>query len=64
MRLDEDQIGGLELAMNKAEDPQKGVSRWLEEKEHRELVRPGSEPQRTRRRSSDEQRAEHGRYQG
>jgi hypothetical protein len=26
--------------MNKAEDPQKGVSRWLEEKEHRELVRP------------------------
>jgi hypothetical protein len=40
MRLDEDQIGGLELAIDKAEDPEKGVSRWLEEKEHRELVRP------------------------
>jgi glycine betaine/proline transport system substrate-binding protein len=39
-RLDEDQIGGLELAINKAEDPERGVSRWLEEKEHRELVRP------------------------
>ena len=40
-RLDEVQIGGLELAINKAEDPERGgVSRWLEEKEHRELVRP------------------------
>lgn len=26
--------------MNKAEDPQKGVSRWLEENEHRALVLP------------------------
>ena len=40
MRLDEDQKCGLELAIDKAEDPQKGVSRWLEEKEHMELVRP------------------------
>jgi glycine betaine/proline transport system substrate-binding protein len=40
MRLDEDQIGSLELAINEAEDPEKGVSRWLEEKGNRELVRP------------------------
>ena len=40
MRLDEDQIGSLELAINEAKDPRKGVSRWLEEKENRELVRP------------------------
>jgi glycine betaine/proline transport system substrate-binding protein len=40
MRLDEDQIGSLELAINEAEDPEKGVRRWLEEKENRELVRP------------------------
>ena len=40
MRLDEDQIGSLELAINEAEDPEKGVSRWLEGKENRELVRP------------------------
>jgi glycine betaine/proline transport system substrate-binding protein len=40
MRLDEDQIGSLELAINEAEDSEKGVSRWLEGKENRELVRP------------------------
>jgi glycine betaine/proline transport system substrate-binding protein len=40
MRLDEDQVGSLELAINEAEDPEAGVSRWLEEKENRELVRP------------------------
>src|ERR687894_2472818 len=40
MRLDEDQIGSLELAINEAEDPEKGVRRWLEVKENRELVRP------------------------
>jgi glycine betaine/proline transport system substrate-binding protein len=40
MRLDEDQIGSLELAINESEDPEAGVSRWLEEKENRELVRP------------------------
>jgi glycine betaine/proline transport system substrate-binding protein len=38
MRLDEDQVGSLELAINEAEDPEAGVSRWLEE--NRELVRP------------------------
>jgi glycine betaine/proline transport system substrate-binding protein len=40
MRLDEDQVGSLELAINEAEDPEAGVSRWLEEKENRDLVRP------------------------
>jgi glycine betaine/proline transport system substrate-binding protein len=40
MRLDEDQVGSLELAINEAEDPEAGVSRWLEDKENRELVRP------------------------
>jgi glycine betaine/proline transport system substrate-binding protein len=40
MRLDEDQVGSLELAINRAEDPEAGVSRWLEEKENKELVRP------------------------
>jgi glycine betaine/proline transport system substrate-binding protein len=40
MRLDEDQIGSLELAINEAEDPEAGVRRWLEEKKNRELVQP------------------------
>src|SRR5919107_1246410 len=40
MRLDEDQVGSLELAINKAEDPEAGVRRWLEEKEERGVVRP------------------------
>jgi glycine betaine/proline transport system substrate-binding protein len=40
MRLDEDQVGSLELAINKAEDPEAGVRRWLEVRENRELVRP------------------------
>jgi glycine betaine/proline transport system substrate-binding protein len=40
MRLDEDQVGSLELAINQAEDPEAGVSRWLEDKENRELVQP------------------------
>ena len=40
IRLDEDQIGSLELAINAAEDPEVGVRRWLEEKENKELVRP------------------------
>jgi glycine betaine/proline transport system substrate-binding protein len=40
MRLDEDQVGSLELAINEAKDPEKGVRRWLEVKENRELVRP------------------------
>ena len=40
MRLDEERVGSLEIAINNAEDPEKGVRRWLEEKENRELVRP------------------------
>lgn len=40
MRLDEDQVGSLEIAINDAGDPEKGVRRWLEEDENRELVRP------------------------
>jgi glycine betaine/proline transport system substrate-binding protein len=40
MRLDEDNVGSLELAINKAEDPEAGVRRWLEVRENRELVRP------------------------
>ena len=40
MRLDEDQVGSLELAINQAEDPEVGVRRWLKVKENRELVRP------------------------
>lgn len=40
MRLNEDQVGSLEIAINKADDPEKGVRRWLEEKKNRELVRP------------------------
>ncbi len=40
MKLNEDQVGSLELTINKAEDPEAGVRRWLEEKENRELVRP------------------------
>ena len=46
MRLDEDQVGSLELAINKAEDPEAGVRRWLEEKENRDLVRPWVEAAR------------------
>jgi glycine betaine/proline transport system substrate-binding protein len=46
MRLDEDQVGSLELAINKAEDPEVGVRRWLEEKENREVVRPWIEAAR------------------
>jgi len=40
MRLDEDQVGSLEISINNAGDPEKGVHRWLEGKENRELVRP------------------------
>jgi glycine betaine/proline transport system substrate-binding protein len=40
MKLDEDQIGSLELAINEAEDPEAGVRRWLEVRKNRELVRP------------------------
>jgi glycine betaine/proline transport system substrate-binding protein len=40
MWLDEDNVGSLELAINRAEDPEAGVRRWLEVRENRELVRP------------------------
>jgi glycine betaine/proline transport system substrate-binding protein len=40
MRLNEDQVGSLEIAINKADDPETGVRRWLGEKKNRELVRP------------------------
>jgi glycine betaine/proline transport system substrate-binding protein len=43
MRLNEDQVGSLEIAINKADDPETGVRRWLEEKKNRELVRPWTE---------------------
>jgi glycine betaine/proline transport system substrate-binding protein len=40
MRLNEDQVGSLELAINEAKDPEAGVRRWLEVRKNRELVRP------------------------
>jgi glycine betaine/proline transport system substrate-binding protein len=40
MRLNEDQVGSLEISINDAGDPQTGVRRWLQEKKNRELVRP------------------------
>ena len=40
MRLDEDQVGSLEISINNARDPEKGVRRWLEKSENRKLVRP------------------------
>jgi glycine betaine/proline transport system substrate-binding protein len=40
MRLDEDQVSSLEMSINKASNPEAGVRRWLEEKKHREVVRP------------------------
>ena len=40
MRLDEDQVASLEISINEAANPEAGVRRWLEEKKHRELVRP------------------------
>ena len=40
MRLDEDQVAGLEISINGAANPEQGVHRWLEKKKHRDLVRP------------------------
>jgi glycine betaine/proline transport system substrate-binding protein len=40
MQLNEDQVSGLEISINNAPNPEAGVRRWLEKKEHRELVRP------------------------
>jgi glycine betaine/proline transport system substrate-binding protein len=38
MKLDEAQVNTLELAINRASDPQQGVRDWLEEKENRGAV--------------------------
>jgi glycine betaine/proline transport system substrate-binding protein len=40
MKLDEAQVNTLELAINKAGDPQRGVRDWLAEEENRRVVRP------------------------
>ena len=46
MRLDEAQVNTLELAINKAGDPQRGVREWLAEEENRRAVRPWIEAAR------------------
>jgi glycine betaine/proline transport system substrate-binding protein len=38
MKLDEAKVNTLELAINRAGDPQQGVRDWLEEKENRGAV--------------------------
>ena len=40
MRLNEDQIGSLEISINNADEPETGVRRWLRERENRELIGP------------------------
>jgi glycine betaine/proline transport system substrate-binding protein len=40
MRLNEGEVGSLELAINKADDPVTGVRQWLQERKNRELLRP------------------------
>ncbi|MCA1719176.1 MAG: glycine betaine ABC transporter substrate-binding protein [Actinobacteria bacterium] len=40
MRLNEDQVGAIELAINGADEPEQGVREWLQEKKHREIVQP------------------------
>jgi glycine betaine/proline transport system substrate-binding protein len=40
MRLDADQVAGLEISINDAPNPETGVRNWLKEKNHRELVSP------------------------
>ena len=40
MKLDEAKVNTLELAINRAGDPQQGVRDWLEEKENRAAVQP------------------------
>ncbi len=46
MKLDEEQIGTLELSINRVGDPEKGVREWLEVEENREVVRPWVEAAR------------------
>ncbi|MEW6635554.1 MAG: glycine betaine ABC transporter substrate-binding protein [Actinomycetota bacterium] len=40
MRLNEEQIGTLELQINHAGDPKQGVRNWLEDRQNRETVQP------------------------
>jgi glycine betaine/proline transport system substrate-binding protein len=40
MRLNEDQIGSLEISINNADEPETGVRHWLRERENRELIGP------------------------
>jgi glycine betaine/proline transport system substrate-binding protein len=40
MKLDEAKVNTLELAINRAGDPQQGVRDWLEKKENRAAVQP------------------------
>jgi glycine betaine/proline transport system substrate-binding protein len=46
MRLDENQINTLELAINEAKDPEKGAREWLESEENRAAVQPWIEAAR------------------
>jgi len=46
MRLDKEQVGSLEISINNAGDPEKGVRRWLDQRENRELVKPWVEAAR------------------
>ena len=46
MKLDEDQINTLEVAINEAKDPEKGVREWLENDENRAAVQPWIEAAR------------------
>ncbi len=49
MKLDETQVNTLELAINRAGDPQEGVRDWLGEEENRGAVRPWIEAAREAR---------------
>ncbi|MGH3147353.1 MAG: glycine betaine ABC transporter substrate-binding protein [Rubrobacter sp.] len=46
MRLDEEQVGALEISINEAKDPEKGVREWLEREKNRKVVRPWVEAAR------------------
>jgi glycine betaine/proline transport system substrate-binding protein len=40
MKLDEKQVNTLELAINEAEDPERGVRNWLEKEENQDAIQP------------------------
>ncbi len=46
MKLDEDQVNTLELAINEAGEPERGVRAWLEDEENRSAVQPWIEAAR------------------